>query len=102
MVFKSCLGLKFHLLRIFNKNVFASELVHLENISEKWVEKSLKNEKLKKLDFYTSTKSISRNGYVMKEKKELLTNFKFFLIPMVQMLQEEIQSLYNYFFLKIV
>jgi hypothetical protein len=36
---------------------------------------SLKIEKLKKLDFYTSTKSKSRNGCVRKEKKELLTNF---------------------------
>jgi hypothetical protein len=38
----------------------------------------------------------------MKEKKELLTNFKFFFIPMVEMLKEEIQSLYNFSFLKIV
>jgi hypothetical protein len=38
----------------------------------------------------------------MKEKKELLTNFKFFLIPMVERLQEEIQSLCNFSFLKIV
>jgi hypothetical protein len=38
----------------------------------------------------------------MKEKKELLTNFNFFLIPIVEMLQEEIQSLCNFFFLKIV
>jgi hypothetical protein len=30
----------------------------------------------KKLDFYISKKSISRNGYVMKGKTELLTNFK--------------------------
>jgi hypothetical protein len=29
----------------------------------------------------------------MKEKKELLTNFKKKLIPKVEMLQEEIQSL---------
>jgi hypothetical protein len=36
----------------------------------------LKN--LKKLDFYTSTKLISKNGYVVKEKKEFLTNFDFF------------------------
>jgi hypothetical protein len=35
----------------------------------------MKNEK--KLDFYTSKKSISRNGYVMKGKTELLTNFVF-------------------------
>jgi hypothetical protein len=38
----------------------------------------------------------------MKEKKELLTNFNFFLIPTVEMLQEEIQSLCNICFLKIV
>jgi hypothetical protein len=38
----------------------------------------------------------------MKEKKELLTNFKFFRIPTVEMLWEEIQSLCNLFFLKIV
>jgi hypothetical protein len=38
----------------------------------------------------------------MKEKKELVTNFKFFFIPMVEMLQEEIQSLYNFSFLKTV
>jgi hypothetical protein len=84
--FKSCLGLKFQLLRIFNKNVFASSLVRLENILEKWVESSLKSEKLKKLNFYTSTKSISRNEYVMEEKKELLTNLRFFFIPTVEML----------------
>jgi hypothetical protein len=42
---------------------------------------------------------------VMKEKKELLTNFKFFSIPMVEMLQKEFQSLSclcNFSFLKIV
>jgi hypothetical protein len=55
-----------------------------------------------KLDFYTSKKSISRNGYVMKEKTEFLTNFKFCLIPTVEMLQKEIQSLCNFSFLKIV
>jgi hypothetical protein len=38
----------------------------------------------------------------MKEKKELLTNLNFFSIPTVEMLQEEIQSLYNFSFLKIV
>jgi hypothetical protein len=38
----------------------------------------------------------------MKEKKELLTNFKFFSIPTVEMLKEEIQSLCNFSFLKIV
>jgi hypothetical protein len=37
----------------------------------------------------------------MKEKK-LLINFEFFFIPMVEMLQEEIQSLCNFSFLKIV
>jgi flagellar biosynthesis protein FlhB len=39
---------------------------------------------------------------VMKGKTELLTNFKFFSIPMVEMLQKEIQSLCNFSFLKIV
>jgi hypothetical protein len=39
---------------------------------------------------------------VMKEKKELLTKFNFFSIPMVEMLQEEIQSQCNFSFLKIV
>jgi hypothetical protein len=39
---------------------------------------------------------------VMKEKKELLTKFNFFFIPTVEMLQEEIQSLCNFSFLKIV
>jgi hypothetical protein len=39
---------------------------------------------------------------VMKRKTELLTNFKFFSIPMVEMLQKEIQSLCNFSFLKIV
>jgi hypothetical protein len=58
--------------------------------------------KKKKLDFYTSKKSISRNGYVMKEKMELLTNFNLFSIPIVEMLQKEIQSLCNFSFLKIV
>jgi hypothetical protein len=38
----------------------------------------------------------------MKEKKELLTKFNFFSIPTVEMLQEEIQSLCNFSFLKIV
>jgi hypothetical protein len=40
----------------------------------------------------------------MKEKTELLTNFSFSLIPMVKMLQKEIQSLCNFSFsfLKIV
>jgi hypothetical protein len=38
----------------------------------------------------------------MKEKKELLTNFDFFPIPTAKMLQEEIQSLCNFSFLKIV
>jgi hypothetical protein len=38
----------------------------------------------------------------MKEKKELLTNFDFFSIQMVEMLQEEIQSPCNFSFLKIV
>jgi hypothetical protein len=38
----------------------------------------------------------------MKEKKELLTNFNFFSIPMVEMLHQEIQSLCNFSFLKIV
>jgi hypothetical protein len=59
----------------------------------------------KKLDFYISKKSISRNGYVMKGKTKLLTNFKWILkmsIPMVEMLKKEIQSLCNFSFLKIV
>jgi hypothetical protein len=38
----------------------------------------------------------------MKEKKELLMNFNSFLIPIVERLQEEIQSQYNLYFLKIV
>jgi hypothetical protein len=41
----------------------------------------------------------------MKGKMELLTNFKWIkkiLIPMVEMLQKEIQSLCNFSFLKIV
>jgi hypothetical protein len=38
----------------------------------------------------------------MKEKKELLTNFKKKSIPTVEMLHQEIQSLCNLFFLKIV
>jgi hypothetical protein len=64
-----------------------------------------KIKKLKKLDFYTSKRSISRSGYVMKGKMELLTNFKWIKkmsIPMVEMLQKEIQSLCNFSFLKIV
>jgi translation initiation factor 2 beta subunit (eIF-2beta)/eIF-5 len=75
--------------------------VRLDNILEKRVEISSKNEKKKKkkLDFYTLKKSISRNGYVMKGKTELLTNFKWIFkisIPMVEMLQKEIQSLCNF------
>jgi hypothetical protein len=38
----------------------------------------------------------------MKEKKELLTNFKKNSIRTVEMLKEEIQSLCNFSFLKIV
>jgi hypothetical protein len=38
----------------------------------------------------------------MKEKTELLTNFLFLLIPTMEMLQKEIQSLCNFSFLKIV
>jgi hypothetical protein len=38
----------------------------------------------------------------MKEKTKLLTSFKFFSIPMVEILQKEIQSLCNFSFLKIV
>jgi hypothetical protein len=38
----------------------------------------------------------------MKGKTDLLTNFKFFLIPMVEMLQKEFQSQCNFSFLKIV
>jgi hypothetical protein len=38
----------------------------------------------------------------MKEKKELLTNFILFFIPTVEMLHQEIQSLCNFLFLKIV
>jgi hypothetical protein len=38
----------------------------------------------------------------MKEKEKLLTKFNFFSIPTVEMLQEEIQSQYNFSFLKIV
>jgi hypothetical protein len=48
--------------------------------------------KKKKHNFYTSKKLISRNGYVMKGKMELLTNFKWILkmsIPTVEMLQKE-------------
>jgi hypothetical protein len=56
----------------------------------------------KKLDFYTSKKSINRNGYVMKGRTEFLTSFNFFSIPTTEMLQKETQSLCNLFFLKIV
>jgi hypothetical protein len=38
----------------------------------------------------------------MKGKTELLTNFSFFFIPTVEMLQKEIQSLWKFSFLKIV
>jgi hypothetical protein len=56
----------------------------------------------KNLIFYTSTKSISRDGYVMEEKNELLMNFNFFGIPTVETLQEEIHSLCKFSFLTIV
>jgi hypothetical protein len=62
----------------------------------------IKKLKIKKIDFYTSKKSINRNGYVMKGKMELLMNFKWILkrsIPMVGVMQEEIQSLCNFSFL---
>jgi hypothetical protein len=39
---------------------------------------------------------------VMKEEKQLLMDFNFFSIPMVEILQKEFQSLYNFFFLKII
>jgi hypothetical protein len=42
------------------------------------------------------------NGYVMNGKTELLTNFKKIPIPMVEMLQKEMQSLYIFSFLEIV
>jgi hypothetical protein len=38
----------------------------------------------------------------MKGKKELLTNFNFSFFPTVEMLEKEIQSLYNFSFLKIM
>jgi hypothetical protein len=38
----------------------------------------------------------------MKGKTDLLTNFNFFSIPKVEMLQKEVQSLCNFSFLKIV
>jgi hypothetical protein len=38
----------------------------------------------------------------MKGKTKLLTNFNFFSIPIVEMLHKEIQSVYNFPFLKIV
>jgi hypothetical protein len=38
----------------------------------------------------------------MEEKMELLTDFNFISIPMVEMLQEEIQSLCKFSFLEIV
>jgi hypothetical protein len=37
---------------------------------------------------------------VMKEKTELLTNFNFFSIPTVEILQKEIPSLCNFYFLE--
>jgi hypothetical protein len=58
-----------------------------------------------RFDFYTSKGSMSRSGFVMKGKMELLTNFnwiKKMIIPTVKMLQKEIQSLCNFSFLKIV
>jgi hypothetical protein len=39
---------------------------------------------------------------VIKEKKELLMNFNLFSILTIEILQEEIQSLCNFSFLKIV
>jgi hypothetical protein len=39
---------------------------------------------------------------VVKDEKEMLTNFEFFSIPTVEMLHQEIQSLSNFSFLKIV
>jgi hypothetical protein len=53
-----------------------------------------------KLDFYTSKKSINRSGYVMKGKMELLTNFNFISIPMVEISISK--SMQFFFFLKIV
>ena len=58
----------------------------------------------KKVDFYSSKKSIGRSGYVMKGKTKLLTHFKWIFkmsISMVEMLQKEIQSLCNFSILKI-
>jgi hypothetical protein len=55
--------------------------------------------KKKRKDFYTSVKSISRSGYVMKGKIELLMNFKWISkmsIPTVEMFLKEIQSLCNF------
>ena len=58
-----------------------------------------------KLDLYISKRSISRSRYVIKGKMESLTNFKWIQkmsIPIVEILQKEIQSLCNFSFLKIV
>jgi hypothetical protein len=53
-----------------------------------------------KLDFITSKKSISRNGYVMKGKTKLLTNFKFFSDPNGGNVAERNSKSMQFFFLK--
>jgi hypothetical protein len=54
----------------------------------------------KKLEFYTSNKSISRNGYVMKGKMELLTNFNFFPNPNGGNVVERNSKSMQFFFLE--
>jgi hypothetical protein len=56
--------------------VFALYLMQLDNIFKKWVENSCFFLNYKKLDSYTSVRSISRSAYVIKARKEVLTNFK--------------------------
>jgi hypothetical protein len=55
---------------------------------------------LKKIDFYTSKKSISRDGYVMKGKTELLTIFKCFFDPNDGNVAERNSKSMQFFFLE--
>ena len=69
--------------------MFSSLLVGLDNFIRKWVKKLFKKEKLKKLDFHSLKKSLSRNAYVMRRKTKFpikLLWISKISIPMVRIL----------------
>jgi hypothetical protein len=74
--FKSFLGPKSHLLWIFYKNAFASQIVGHDNILGRRAENLCKKEKLKKLDFHSYENHSVRVGYYkMKGKTKISHEF---------------------------